>query len=186
MSGVFLPVVALLTHRRLRAIDDVSSVPERELSAARGRAAVRAAPGDDARAPGVARRPSSGRQQGASVVTQGEPGDLFYVIASGEVDVIRGRHTRPCPDRRASTSARSRCSTTSRAVASCVAHTHVELFALDRERFVAAVGGDARSAALAADAIEERLGELDVVRRSSGLVDGLDREERREAEQHEP
>ncbi len=184
VSGVFLPAVALLAHRRLRAIDDVSSVPERERALLAGVPLF--APLPVTTLERLASRVTEVRaSEGASVVTQGEAGDLFYVIASGEIDVIRdGTHVHVLAEGEyfgeialLHDVPRS---------ASCVARTHVELFALDRDRFVAAVGGDARSAALAADAIEERLGELDAVRRSGGLVDGLDGEDRREAEQHEP
>ena len=74
----------------------------------------------------------------------------------------------------------------SRARPRAVAQTDAEVYALARDVFVATVSGDVRSSAEAESVIGRRLEQLDTTDRSGGLVDGLHREERREAEQHEP
>ncbi len=158
LSGILLPAVAALFWRRLRAIDREHTPPERELDLLHG-------------VPFFARLPESTLEQVASrlertrlpagrdVFRQGNPGDRFYVIAEGEVEVlIDGRSTgtlgpgeyfgeiallRDIP-RTAGVKARS----------------DVELYALARDDFIAAVTGHAPSLDAAETVIAVRLGSL--------------------------
>ena len=184
VSGLFLPALALLTHRKLRAIDDASRVPEQEL-ALLSRVPLFAPLPVTTLERLAARVVEIQELEGATVVAQGAPGDLFYVIASGEIDVVSDGsvlHTLAEGDYFGEIALLHDVPRS----ASCIARTPVELLALDRERFVAAVGGDARSTALAEDVVEERLSVIGAARGSGSVVDRLHGEHGREGEQHEP
>jgi hypothetical protein len=158
VSGLFLPALAMLSYRGLRKIDDASSVPEREL------ALVSAVPLFSPLPPNTLERLAFRMlevkaRKGATIVAQGTPGELFYVIASGTVDVLRDGKpiTELGPgDYFGEIALLHNIDRT----AACVAHTDVELYALNRESFVAAVGGDLRSTGTAEDVMTRRLREL--------------------------
>jgi CRP-like cAMP-binding protein len=157
-TGAILPAVALLALRRLDRIDDVAEVPVHELEILR-----RVRLFDGLRAPQLerlARRVEPLHAiRGTAIVRQGEPGDRFYVVASGEVEVtmngtavatlgpgdyfgeIALLHDVP-------------------RTATVTAETDVELFALDRSDLVETVTGNVRSAETASRLIQARLGEL--------------------------
>ena len=88
VAGAFLPVVFLLAWRRLAGIDASVAVPEARLALlalpAHLRAALRPVPGARRLAPD----PDRGAA-GTEIVRQGEPGDRFYIIESGEVEVSK-------------------------------------------------------------------------------------------------
>jgi MFS family permease len=85
-TGALLPLLALLSWRSLVAIDRKTTAPERELRLLRG--VPMFAPLPLAAAELLARKlhPVSA-QAGTDLVREGEPGDRFYVVASGELDV---------------------------------------------------------------------------------------------------
>ncbi len=159
VAGSLLPTLALLSYSRLREIDDASTVPERELAVV-------------SEVPLFAPLPITTLERlsframevkakaGTTVITQGTPGELFYVIVAGEIDVKHDGELvatlRP-GDYFGEIALLHDVTRT----AACVARTDVELYALNRESFVAAVGGDHRSAAVAREIIGARLGELD-------------------------
>src|SRR5262249_8022752 len=94
VTGLFLPALALLTHRRLRAIDAAAVVPERQLG-------LLAATPLFAVLPVTTLERLASRflevhaKAGATIIEQGAPGDLFYLIADGKVDVSHdGRHVK--------------------------------------------------------------------------------------------
>jgi MFS family permease len=180
VTGLFLPALAVLSHRALRAVDDASNVPERE------RALL-------ADVPLFAPLPVTTLERlaskavaveepaGATLVVQGAVGDRFYVISSGQVDVVMDDalvQTLSAGDYFGEIALLHDVPRS----ASCVARSDVLLYALDRERFVAAVSGDALSSAMAEDVVQARLDELDTLRSSGSLVEGLHGEQRREAE----
>ncbi len=159
VAGSVLPTLALLSYSRLREIDDASTVPEREL-------------GVVSEVPLFAPLPVTTLERlsfrvmevkaeaGTTVIAQGTPGELFYVIAAGEIDVKHDGElvaTLKPGDYFGEIALLHDVTRT----AACVARTDVELYALNRESFVAAVGGDHRSAAVAREIIDVRLGELD-------------------------
>jgi MFS family permease len=88
-AGLLLPVLALLTSRVVRAADAAAVVPHRELVLLRG-------------VPMFAPLPLTALEQlaagmvpmrfatGASIVTEGDPGHDYFVIASGAAEVLRG------------------------------------------------------------------------------------------------
>jgi hypothetical protein len=157
-GGALLPAVAALFWRRLLAIDRGHAPPERELELLR-------------RVPIFAPLPESTLEQVASklerirlparrdVFRQGDLGDRFYIVSEGEVEVVvdgksagmlgPGEHfgeialLRDIP-RTAGVTTRS----------------DVELYALARDDFIAAVTGHAPSRAAADAVIAARLGSL--------------------------
>ena len=76
---------------------------------------------------------------GDVVVAEGDPGDLFYVIADGEVEVSRGRATRTARSGPASSSGRSRCSATPAARRRSSPPCPTRLVTIDGRDFVDAV-----------------------------------------------
>ena len=114
VAGAFLPVVAIAAWWRLARLDASTEVPADRL------VLLARVPMLSMLAPRVVERLAvfSGLEQRAAhvaVVTEGETGDLFYVVMSGEVVVTHGtdeirtarpgglvRRARPAPRRRAS------------------------------------------------------------------------------------
>jgi hypothetical protein len=158
LSGILLPAFAALFWRRLRAIDREHAPPERELDLLRG-------------VPIFARLPESTLEQlasrlersslpaGTDVFHQGDPGDRFYVIATGEVEVvIDGRSTGTLgPGEYFGEIALLRDIPRTAGVR---ARSDVELYALARGDFIAAVTGHAPSLDAADAVIAVRLGSL--------------------------
>jgi MFS family permease len=152
VTGAVLPALTLLTRPRLRAIDREASAPEatellRRVSLLASlpepvleRLAREATPVDVA--------------AGVPIVREGEVGDRFYVIRSGTVSIL-GRTFGPGEGFGEIALLRDVPRT---ATASAV--TDVELVALEREQFVAAVTGHAPSAAAADTVVAARLGAL--------------------------
>lgn len=183
VAGLILPTLALLTQRALRAIDAASDVPERELELL-------------AHVPLFALLPPTTLERlaarldhvpvraGTTVIEQGALGDRFYVIAAGEIDVARdGAHVRTLGpgDYVGEIALLQRVPR----VATCTARTDADLYALERDVFVAAVGGDMRSTTEAEGVMGRRLGELDALDRLR-LGDRPVREQAGEAQQHRP
>ena len=152
VTGAVLPVLALLTRPRLRAIDREASAPEAtELL----RRVPLLAPLPESLLERLAREATPVHvPAGAPIVREGEIGDRFYVIRSGTVSIL-GRTFGPGNGFGEIALLRDVPRT---ATASAV--TDVELVALEREPFVAAVTGHAPSAAAADTVVAARLGAL--------------------------
>lgn len=142
--GAFLPVVMALTWRKLVALDASVRAPERETALLRGIALFSVLPQPVLEHLAGRMEPIS-VPAGTTVFAQGDRGDRFYVVADGQVEIVRDGaavagvmpggyfgevallHDVP----------RS---------AGVVAVRDSELYALDGEDFVAAVTGHATSA----------------------------------------
>ncbi len=89
--GTFLPGVYLLAWRRLAALDASVAVPEARLALLRSMPIFAPLP-----APSLERVASrlipTEAPSGTEIVRQGDPGDRFYVIESGEVTVSKNGH----------------------------------------------------------------------------------------------
>ncbi len=87
-AGAFLPVVFLLTRQRLAEIDASVAVPEARISLLRSLPifAPLSAPAVERVASRLVRADAAA---GTEIVRQGDPGDLFYIIESGEVEVFK-------------------------------------------------------------------------------------------------
>jgi MFS family permease len=155
ITGAVLPMLAALTWRQLLAIDAEARRPGRELELLERVPLFAPLPG-----PALERLASQLEvlqvEPGTKVVTQGEPGDRFYVVAEGELDVgVDGRPAgllgpgdsfgeiallRDVP-RTATVSARS----------------GAKLYALEREAFLEAVTANPPSARVADAVVGARL-----------------------------
>jgi MFS family permease len=152
VTGAVLPVLALLTRPRLRAIDREASAPEATVLLRR---VPLLAPLPESLLERLAREATPVHvPAGAPIVREGEIGDRFYVIRSGTVSIL-GRTFGPGDGFGEIALLRDVPRT---ATASAV--TDVELVALEREPFVAAVTGHAPSAAAADTVVAARLGAL--------------------------
>jgi Cyclic nucleotide-binding domain len=158
VTGAILPVTVILLWGRIKALDLDAYAPTRELALLRSIPIFRPLP-----APTIDELASSliamHSTAGSDLVRQGEAGDRFYVIASGEVDVVQdGRRTgtlgsgdhfgeiallRDVPR-----------------TATVQAKTDVELYALERDEFLSAVTGNPASAEAADAVVAIRLGGL--------------------------
>jgi hypothetical protein len=157
-TGAMPPVVALLTWRRLLALDRTVAPPPPGLELLRSIPMFRPLPAamiEQLAGELVPVHVSSG----SVVVRQGEEGDRFYVVAHGELEVsVDGTRGEELHDgdyfgeiallhdvpRTATVSAR----------------TDADLLALDRDSFIGAVSGNPESAAEAQAVIAGRLGTL--------------------------
>jgi len=153
--GATLPALILARWRALARMEASTPVPEREYDLLRGVGMF--APLPVAKLEELARRLTPARfASGAIVVREGDPGDRFYVIAAGEVEVTEhGRFRRPevvgdCFGEIALLRDVPRTATV-------VARTDVELLALEREEFLAAITGDRRALAAGQNLVEARL-----------------------------
>jgi len=157
-TGAFLAILAAVSWPRLRRIDAEVAVPERELALLTKLPLFAPLP------PATVEHLARSLQPvlvaaGAEIVREGEPGDRFYVVASGEVEVAAAGKPlrtlgpgeyfgeiallRPVPR-----------------TATVIARADAELLTLDRDEFVAAVTGHPESREAADAVIGARLGTL--------------------------
>jgi MFS family permease len=153
--GAVLPIVALARWRALARLEANTPVPEREYQLLRGVGMLAPLP--------IARLEELARHlvpvhiaEGEPIIREGEVGDRFYVIDAGEVDVSeqgRFRRTEFVGDCFGEIALLRDVPRT----ATVVARTDVDLLALDREEFLAAVTGDRRALAAGHELVEARL-----------------------------
>ena len=158
VTGAVLPTLALLAWRRLGVLDEATAVPVRELELLR-----RVRLFDPLPAPQLerlARRLEPvNAAAGETIVRQGEPGDRFYIVRSGEVVVSANGTTVAALGAGDCFGEIALIENTPR-TATVGARTDTELFALEREDLVEAVSGSVRSAETASALVQERLDEL--------------------------
>ena len=156
LTGLLLPVTIAIAWRSLRAMDAATVVPVREVALLRG------IPLFEPLAPPVLERLALHLEPvafgtGQTIIRQGDAGDRLYIVASGEVQVridgsvvgTQGAGTefgeiallRDVPR-----------------TATVTSLTDVELLAMPRSAFLAAVTGDTRSAQAAHDLVRSRVG----------------------------
>jgi MFS family permease len=155
ISGLALPVLIAFVWRRLRRIDERAMVPTERIELLRGIPMF--APLGPPTLERLASQLVEVREPAeTTIIREGEPGDRFYVLGEGVVDVYaEGR----------------RLSTLERGdyfgeiallrdvprTATVTARTDLVLYALEREEFLAAVTGHAQSRASAEAVISARL-----------------------------
>jgi hypothetical protein len=153
--GVTLPLLVLARWRALARMEASAPVPEREYRLLRGVSML--APLPVAHLEELAGRVHSVHvPAGSAVVREGEHGDRFYVIADGEVEVFehgRFRRTEVVGDCFGEIALLRDVPRT----ATVTARTDVELLALERDEFLAAITGDRRALAAGHDLIAQRL-----------------------------
>jgi MFS family permease len=141
--GALMPLLALLRWRALREFEIGAPVSEQDFNLLRGTSIFAPLPVDTLEGLCRAVVPVEA-EAGRDLITQGEHGDRFYVIASGEVEVIedgifrRNQHPGECFGEIALLREVPRTATV-RATRS------TRLLSIDRERFIATVTGHRRS-----------------------------------------
>jgi MFS family permease len=156
-TGSLLPILAAICWRRLKVLDR-ADVPERELELLHGISIFRPLPAAILEGLAHAMLPLH-VEAGREIVREGEAGDRFYVIASGEVEVVKDgaviNHEGPGEFFGEISLLRDVPRT-----ATVRARTDVELRALERDDFIAAVTGHAASAEAADSVVATRLSSL--------------------------
>ncbi|MGB2952550.1 MAG: MFS transporter [Gaiellaceae bacterium] len=155
LVGMFLPALSILAWRRLSLLDTDVVVPERQLALLRAipifaplaattleQLAVKLAPATFA--------------AGETIFRQGDPGDRFYVVDQGEVEIVVDDR-QPIPHGPGSYFGEIALLRDVPRTATVRARTNVELYALDRDEFIAAVTGHSPSRRAADAVIGERL-----------------------------
>jgi hypothetical protein len=156
VAGALLPVVVIPAWPRLNAIDRAAQVPVERLEILRANPIFAPLPGstleqlagalDDVRA-----------TPAEEIVRQGEPGDRFYLIKEGTLDVyVDGKpvHSLGPGDSFGEIALLRDVPRT----ATVTARTEAALYALDRRHFLAAVAGFGPSLSAAEGVIGMRLG----------------------------
>ena len=165
VSGAILPFLALISLPGLRRIDGSAEVPERELELV-------------SRVPLFSPLPATTLERiaarlehvdvaaGQTVVEAGAVGDRFYLIAAGEIAVLRDGTTMTTLGAGDYFGEIALLHDVPR-TATCTAQTDCEIYSLGREVFVAAVSGDVRSSAEAESVMSRRLEEQSSLRDGS-------------------
>jgi MFS family permease len=158
VTGALLPALAALAWPRLVRIDSQVTVPERQLALLRGLPIFAPLPAAILEHLAGSLRLVSARG-GETIIREGEPGDRFYVIGSGEVDVSADGKRLTTLGPGESFGEIALLLPTPR-TATVVARGDIELFSLDRDEFVTAVTGHPESRDAADAVIGARLGSL--------------------------
>ena len=157
-SGALLPVLAAVFWRRLSALDRAHPAPARQVALLRSVSMFATLPEptqEQLAAKLVPVRVPAGRQ----IFAQGDPGDRFYVVADGTVEVLVDGGTVSVLGPSGFFGEIALVRDVPR-TATVRAKSDAELYSLERDDFVAAVTGHARSAAAADAVIATRLGRL--------------------------
>jgi MFS family permease len=156
VAGGILPVLTLATRLPLVRLDDQAVDRTRELELLRSIPIFTplSAPVLESLA---SRLEPVVAKAGEAIVKQGETGDRFYVIASGEVEVSVDGQAQAAQGPGDHFGEIALLRDVAR-TATVTARTDVELFALERDDFLAAVTGHAASAAAAEAVVGSRLG----------------------------
>jgi Cyclic nucleotide-binding domain len=158
VTGALLPVLAALSWRALRRVDDTARAPGRELELLRTVPMFAPLPVATLEHLASSLRPVR-VDAGSPVFRAGDRGDRFYLVADGGVEVsLDGRAPETLgPGGWFGEIALLRDMPRT---ATVVARDDVELLALDREEFLAAVTGHPESAEAAEAVVGARLGSL--------------------------
>jgi predicted MFS family arabinose efflux permease len=155
-AGLLLPALALLAWRPLVRVEAAAAAPGRQLDLLRALPMFAPLPVQTLERLAAALEPVHLRA-GEAVFRQGDPGDRFYVVASGTVDVDVDGEPRP-PLGAGECFGEIALLRDVPRTATVAAATDVELYALDRDEFIAAVTGHPESARAADRVVGERLG----------------------------
>jgi MFS family permease len=154
--GAVLPVLALATRVPLVRLDDAAVDRGRQVELLRSIPIF--SPLSPAVLEGLAARLEPVKvAAGEVIVRQGDPGERFYIVASGEVEVVidgQVQGTQGPGDHFGEIALLRDLPRT----ATVAARTDAELFALEREDFLAAVTGHSASAEAAEAVVGARLG----------------------------
>jgi hypothetical protein len=162
--GALLPLVALSAGRRLLDVDRHATVPVVEVALLRSVPMLSLLPPPTLESLARALIPED-VSLGVEVVTQGDEGDRFYVIADGELDVIAdGTHVATL--QRGDGFGEIALMYDVPRTATVRTRTEARLYALEREDFLVALTGHLPAQTLAQGLASERLAELEALRAS--------------------
>jgi hypothetical protein len=153
--GALLPLAVLLASRRLVEIDRRAPVPVVEIALLRSLPLFSplGAPALEGLARGLAELQAPA---GTTVIREGEPGDRFYVVADGELEVsAEGRKLRTLG--RGEGFGEIALLQNVPRTATVTARTDSRLYALDKPSFLASVSSHPRAAGEAERLVRERL-----------------------------
>ena len=153
--GAILPVLAALTWRKLTVIDVGATVPAERVEALRPVPFLAALP-LAALERLASRLEPVALPAGAELFRRGDEGDRFYVIADGELEVVLDGETKV--ERAGSWVGEIALLRDVPRTATVRARSDARLWALDRDQFLAAVSGHARSRDAANEVVGARLG----------------------------
>lgn len=159
VTGLILPALAAVFHPGLRRIDNSVTVPVGELKLL-SRLPIFAPLAVTSLEKLAGHLRPVRASAGTEVVRQGDPGDLFYLIVQGEVEVVHDGQRVAILGPGQYFGEIALLHDVPR-VATCRSLTDLELFALKRDVFVAAVTGHVRSTTTAEATMARRLSELD-------------------------
>jgi predicted MFS family arabinose efflux permease len=159
VTGCILPVLAATSYRRLGKIDALAEVPEQELAVLSAIPLFSPLPATSLERL-AARLGHLSVKAGTRIVQEGDEGDLFYVITTGSVEVSQAGRYIATLGRLDYFGEIALLHDVPR-VATCMAKTDVELYTLERARFVSVVSGHTISAAEAESVASQRLSELE-------------------------
>jgi MFS family permease len=139
VTGAIVPVIVLLRWRSLQRVDAAAAVPVVSIALLRSLQVFRALPVPALE--GIARAAHTfSVPAGATIVRQGEPGDRYYAIADGTVQVIKDRRPVETHGRGEGFGEIALLHGITR-TATVVAVTAATLTAIEREPFLVAVTG---------------------------------------------
>ncbi len=153
--GAILPVLAVVTTRRLAVIDRGARVPSEQLEALRSVPFIAALPVQTIELLASRLRPVE-LSAGSTLFSAGEHGDSFYVLTAGQlaIDLPEGVKLEDAPGYVGEIALLRDVPRT----ATVRAVSDVSLWALDRDDFLGAVTGHARASSRAESVVVARLG----------------------------
>lgn len=89
ITGALLPVLAIVTWPLIRRVDDEAMIPDDELELMRGIPLFAPLPMTALERIAGALTPTA-HAAGETIFREGDPGDRYYIIATGEVEVMHG------------------------------------------------------------------------------------------------
>ena len=153
--GAILPALALLTWRKLAAIDVGATVPAERVDALRPIPFLSPLPLAAVELLASRLEPVT-LPAGAELFRRGDEGDRFYIVADGELEIVLDGHTKvEGPGAWVGEIALLRDVPRTATVR---ARTDARLWAMEREQFLGAVTGHARSRDAANEVVGARLG----------------------------
>lgn len=158
LVGALLPVLALVTFPMVRRADDAAIVPHRELALLRGIPMFSLLPLTMIEHLARGLEPVS-FPAGEQVIAQGEPGDCFYVIGAGSVEIVHDGELVTVLGSGDGFGEIALLSERPR-TASVVAREPMEGYRLVRPTFLEAVTGSPHAVTAAETLVSERLAEL--------------------------
>jgi len=165
-TAVLLLVIVAVVWKRLRSIDDNADVPQVQIQLLRLIPIFAPLPAPELEGLARALEPVH-VAAGTTVIREGDAGDRFYAIATGELRVTRSGHDVTTLVRGDGCGEIALIEDVPR-TATVTALTDAELYSLTKEPFILALTGHAPSARAAGDMVSRRLDELDALQRPGG------------------